>query len=148
MNLPKVRCGECKSYSDLTDGETIYPHRPDLFHKSFWKCPKCGAYCGCHRGTSEPLGIPAGPDTRKARSKAHGAFDKLWKKPGGVMSRTAAYKWLAAKMEIPSKECHIGVMNVWEAELVVSLCSKWGTEAALNEADKDRGPVRIKRVKK
>jgi hypothetical protein len=145
---PEVRCGECHSLCQLTDGEEIYPHRSDLFHKSFWICRACGAYCGCSGTTSEPLGLPAGAETRQARSRAHRAFDKLWKKPNGVMSRTAAYKWLASEMGITSQECHIGKMMARQAYLVVDLCKKWGTDTALNEADSKREPVKIKRARK
>lgn len=145
--LPEVLCGECNTVCQLTDGEEIYPHRGDLFSKSFWICRKCGAYCGCSNGTSEPLGVPAGEETRKERSRAHKVFDKLWKRPNGVMSRTAAYKWLAKGMGIPSKECHIGRMMAPQARLVVSLCKKWDTDVALNEAETARKPLKIRKYK-
>jgi len=31
-----VHCMECGKISRLTDGREIYPHRPDLFSKSFY----------------------------------------------------------------------------------------------------------------
>lgn len=112
-----VVCIECGGNGSLCDGRSIYPHRPDLFNKSFYRC-SCGAYCGCHPGTTKPLGHPCGPDTRKARSAAHAAFDPLWKT--GKMGRRQAYAWLAAVLGIPEKECHIGMMTAERAGLVVA----------------------------
>lgn len=67
-----VPCGECAKPAGLVDGRTIYPHRPDLAAKHFWKCV-CGAYVGCHDGTFKPKGSPCGPKTRRARIEAHAA---------------------------------------------------------------------------
>jgi hypothetical protein len=112
-----ISCAECGGPADLTDGRVIYPHRPDLAKKSFWLC-KCGAYCGCHPGTTSALGSPAGPDTRRARSAAHAAFDPLWR--SGEMTRNEAYTWLAQSLGIPQGRCHIGMMTADEARRVIT----------------------------
>lgn len=112
-------CMECGNLSRLTDGREIYPHRPDLFAKSFYKC-KCGAYCGCHPGSTEPLGFPCGQDTRNARSAAHSAFDPIWKKR--AMTRGDAYRWLSKRTGIATEKCHIGMMTADQARLVVEVC--------------------------
>ena len=39
------------------------------------------------------------------RGYTHNAFDKLWK--NNYMSRTEAYVWLAAEMNLPSAKAHI-----------------------------------------
>lgn len=109
-------CIECGALAELTNGKRIYPHRPDLYGKSFWLC-QCGAYCGCHPGTTEALGHPCGPATRKARSAAHAAFDPLWKR--GAMGRSQAYKWLAKAINVSPARCHIGMMTEQEAWAVV-----------------------------
>jgi hypothetical protein len=102
----------------LTTGAVIYPHRPDLHSKSFWQCD-CGAYCGCHPGTTTALGSPCGPETRKARSAAHAAFDPYWKL--GKMTRSAAYKRLADELGIKRADCHIGMMDAVTARRVVEV---------------------------
>lgn len=110
-------CAECGGMAVLTTGRTIYPHRPDLYKKHFWRC-SCGAYCGCHPNTKTPLGTPCGPITRKARSAAHAAFDPLWKR--GELTRKQAYKWLADTLGMTREECHIGMMNAEQAGAVVT----------------------------
>lgn len=110
-------CIECGAAANLTDGKVIYPHRPDLYAKRFWRCD-CGAYCGCHGMTTEPLGNPCGPATRKARSAAHAAFDPLWK--SRRLKRSEAYKWLAKAMKMHPAQCHIGMMTADQARQVVA----------------------------
>lgn len=112
-------CLECGGEGTLVTGREIYPHRPDLYAKSFWRC-SCGAYCGCHGMTTKPLGHPCGPVTRAARSAAHAAFDPIWKR--GVMDRSAAYAWLSSATGIESERCHIGMMTAEQAALVVDAC--------------------------
>lgn len=110
-------CMECGALASLVGGERIYPHRPDLFVKWFWLC-ECGAYCGCHPNTEAALGHPCGPETRKARSAAHAAFDPLWKRGG--MHRAKAYAWLSEATGIAPARCHIGMMTADEARSVVA----------------------------
>lgn len=111
-------CMECGAEARLVGGEVIYPHRRDLYAKSFWKCD-CGAYCGCHPNTTNALGSPCGEGTRKARSLAHSKFDPIWR--GGKMSRGDAYKWLAGKMKMSRKDCHIGMMTAEQAFTAVAI---------------------------
>lgn len=125
--LPCAECGE--QNAELVTGKNIYPHRPDLHAKGFWLCA-CGAYCGCHPGTSIPLGAPAGPLTRRARNAAHDAFDPLWKAKAlrdnlpNHVARGAAYLWLAAELGIDVKACHISHMNAADAMRVVEACER------------------------
>lgn len=46
---------------------------------------------------------------RSAKKFAHEEFDKLWK--DGYMTRSEAYKWLANKLNISLKKCHISKLN-------------------------------------
>lgn len=110
-------CIECGGEAKRVTGKVIYPHRPDLYAKSFWLCA-CGAYCGCHPNSFTPLGHPCGPVTRKARSAAHAAFDPLWK--SRQMSRQAAYAWLSQAVGIEPERCHIGMMTAEQAQRVVA----------------------------
>lgn len=110
-------CIECGKTAQLVGGARIYPHRPDLFTKSYYLC-ECGAYCGCHPKSVVPLGYPCGPSTRKARSAAHAAFDPIWKSK--LLSRSAAYAWLANVTGISPEKCHIGMMTQTQAEQVAA----------------------------
>lgn len=117
-------CIECGEVSRLVDGRTIYPHRPDLYHKWFYLC-RCGAYCGCHGETKDSLGYPCNGVTRRARSAAHAAFDPLWQRNGlNKMSRREAYAWLAGALEIDPEQCHIGMMDLETATKVPALVAE------------------------
>lgn len=123
-------CCECGVPAALVQSQKIYPHRPDLWNRPMWLC-ECGAYCGCHDGTERPLGRPAGPATRKARSAAHAAFDPLWQakmKRDGLSkkkARGAGYFWLAEQLELDPEDCHIGAMTEAYALRVVSICKRY-----------------------
>lgn len=123
-------CCECGMPAKLVQSQTIYPHRPDLWNRPMWLCD-CGAYCGCHDGTKHPLGSPAGPATRKARSAAHAAFDPLWQakmKRDGLSkkkARGAGYFWLAEQLELDPEDCHIASMTERYALRVVSICRRY-----------------------
>lgn len=128
-------CIECGQLASLVDGEAIYPHRPDLFSKRFYRC-ECGAYVGCHPHTEIALGKPCGPTARKARNEAHRQFDALWRRKmakDGVsqgQARGAAYRWLAEQMSLPTAECHIGWMTADQANRVVELCTPFNARRA------------------
>jgi hypothetical protein len=108
-------CPYCQGPAKLTTGQELYRHRQDLRKALFWNCRACRAYVGCHRGTTKPLGTLANLELRKARGRAHEAFDPIWK--GGAMSRTQAYEWLSKRLDLPS--CHIAQMDLSQCELVV-----------------------------
>lgn len=125
MSIPDVepKCIECGEMGLLVSGSMVYPHRPDLYGLNFYRCP-CGAFVGCHPKGMRPLGYPAGPETRKARTQAHKIFDQLWR--NGFMQRRDAYRWLANKMNMEYDDCHFGMMTKEQAEkaiYIVELCS-------------------------
>lgn len=113
QRLPPIegpRCAECGGESALVTGEGVYPHRVDLHAKVFWACD-CGAYVGCHKDSDcKPLGTPAGPALRRARSMLHDRFDPLWGAAG--VSRSGAYAWLASALGIPGKDMHFGLFDI------------------------------------
>lgn len=128
--LARVDCGECGRPAGLVTGVVVYPHRPDLHDRPYWRCCACGAYVGCHQGTYQPLGTPCGPETRLARSKAHEAFDPLWraKVSAGTPkheARPAGYRWLSEQLGIPFEKTHIGMMDAATALRVVELCAPY-----------------------
>lgn len=113
-------CPYCENKAEGVDGSVIYPHRKDLHSKWFYRCAPCDAYVGCHPYTRNPLGRLANAELRKFKSLAHRAFDPLWKK--GEMTRSEAYKALATEMDIPKKECHIGMFDVVQCKRVIAIC--------------------------
>lgn len=123
-------CPYCGNASEHVDGTTIYPHRPDLAVKKFWRCQPCDAYVGCHLGTPEPLGTLANAELRKARSEAHNAFDALWDFDGKPMTRKEAYAWLAAELGIETEACHIGMFDLAMCKKVVEAVTRRTGDAA------------------
>lgn len=123
----KVTCPYCGDDAELVKGDSIYPHRADLRALNFWRCAPCDAHVGCHAKNKrlgfagiEPKGRLADESLRKARMRAHEAFDPLWRH--GTMSRTEAYQWLAGEVGIPVLDCHIGEFDEAMCERVVRLC--------------------------
>lgn len=106
--------------TELVGGLAVYPSRPDLASKQFWACLQCDEFVGCHPGTTEPLGTPANPTTRKARRATHAAFDPLWR--DGLMVRSQAYAWLRRCLNMTSQQCHIGRFDIDTCAKVIALC--------------------------
>lgn len=113
----------------LVDGTVVYPHRPDLAAKRFWRCAPCQAWCGCHPGSSRPLGVPATADLRKARQMLHNdRLDPLWKtaietvgytpedpRARAIITNTArsrVYEFLAWKLGIDREDCHTALFDI------------------------------------
>ena len=60
MSDATVKCSYCGNDAELVGGESVYPHRPDLYYLKFYQCLPCDAWVGCHRGTTKPrwAGLP------------------------------------------------------------------------------------------
>lgn len=105
--MKPVLCPYCNEPAELVGGRSIYPHRPDLFGKKFYRCEKDKAWVGCHNGGIVPLGRLANAELRAAKSVCHALFDPLWKRKmerdgcAQVEARSAAYAWLAKELNIP-----------------------------------------------
>lgn len=123
-------CCECGSVAALVQSQKIYPHRPDLWNRPMWLC-ECGAYCGCHQGTEQSLGRPAGPATRKARQAAHKYFDRLWQRKmardqiSKTKARGAGYLWLADQLDLDPEDCHIASMTRAYAQRAADICRRF-----------------------
>lgn len=114
-----ITCQYCNQPAHLVTGAKIYPHRPDLAYLNFWFCDNGHepAYVGCHKGTDKPFGTLATNVLRKRRNATHKVFDRLWL--DNDYTRKGAYKALAEYMQIPVKECHIGMFNIEQCEQVM-----------------------------
>lgn len=126
MKPPKT-CRYCDQPAVLVHtGEDGYPYRAD--YGPVWLCSPCGAYVGCHKGTTNALGGLANAELREWKQKAHAAFDPLWqakiRRDGCSKShaRKAGYRWLSEQLGIPPKLTHIGYMSVEECRRVVEVC--------------------------
>jgi len=115
-------CPYCGKFSQKTTGKEIYPHRKDLHKLVFYSCSPCKAYIGCHASTGKPFGTLADARLRSKRSLAHKEFDVLWKEKH--MTRKQAYSWLASKMGISANECHIGLFDTGDCEVVIQLANE------------------------
>lgn len=102
------RCPYCKAQAQLVTGAAIYPDRPDLTRRRFWACLPCGAWCGIHENSQRcaPLGTLANAELRGMRRKVHTLLDPLWR--DGPMNRPDAYAWLAKRLGMDVRRCHVG----------------------------------------
>jgi hypothetical protein len=116
-------CPYCGKESEAVSGDVVYPHREDLYFKTFYRCKPCDAYVGCHPGTVKPLGRLANAELRSAKQQAHNAFDPTWQ-GGGANARKIAYRWLALKLGVHPDDCHIGMMDKETCLKVVEICKK------------------------
>lgn len=73
---------------------------------------------GCHPGTDVPLGYMADGYTRRARMRAHQAFDPIWK-DSYLINRREAYRMLADHLGIPESECHISMFGISRCAQVI-----------------------------
>lgn len=118
MNSKAPTCQECGKLASLVTGEVVYPHRADLHKLNFYLC-ECGAYCGCHKGTTTPLGTPAGEELRQLRRKVHSRFDPLWRPDN--KKRSALYAQLTRCFR---KSAHIGSFSREECYIVLDLLDR------------------------
>lgn len=126
-----VICGYCKkparfesSSAHLYGGRDFGP---------VWDCRRCDAYVSCHPDGS-PKGSLANRALRKARRRAHDAFDPLWlhvdaaypmpRSRSGKLRRIArnrAYEWLAHHMGLPFEATHIAMFDEAQCARAVEL---------------------------
>lgn len=111
----ELKCPECGDRLILKNSPRFGP---------FYGCvrwPDCDGTHSAHRDGT-PMGIPANRETKQARRNAHNAFDSLrieldWSKARG-------YEWLAKRMGMLPKKCHIGRFNKQQCQQVINVCEK------------------------
>lgn len=122
--LPTI-CRYCGGVIRLVPAESVYGLSVERLGKKgekLYQCQNCNARVGCHKGTARPLGNVANEVLRLKRIEAHQIFDGFWNRQG--MSRTAAYKWLAARMGLPGETAHIGGFEMDQCQRVIELCEQ------------------------
>lgn len=97
----KIYCCECQNDVEavLVYGDTIYPHRTDLYELPFWQCQACKNFVGTHWKTNnptKPLGVIAMQELKNARKHIHAILDPLWQ--SGAYKRKSLYLKIAEKV--------------------------------------------------
>ena len=126
--LPRPTCcDECKSYSiELVEKKEIYGPFADG-EGQLWLCRDCGAYVPCHEGTDRPAGAMGNEATRRARTRAHAAFDPLWRSKHQGHDRKWWQTWLVGLLELPPERCNIAMLDREQCERVIKACrAEWG----------------------
>jgi hypothetical protein len=144
MMVDPVVCPYCMTEAKLVDSAVIYHGRS---YGMAWICgryPACDAYVGCHPNSEKPLGRLADGALRKAKQRAHRAFDPLWKAKmrrdhvrKGV-ARRAGYEWLAKMLKISVDDCHIGMFDIATCDRVVEICTTPRTRHGIDKAERER----------
>lgn len=100
----KGYCCKCKKEIECQEvgGETIYPHRIDLYYKEFWRCPNCGNYTGKYVGEYPVL---PSEHIRKCRHEAHMKLNNIWK------DRKRRGEYYSYMSSIFKKDFHWGTIN-------------------------------------
>lgn len=129
---PLVACPYCEREAEPCTGVEVYPHRPDLGTKRFWRCVPCDAYVGCHEHTNRPLGRLANAELRALKIAVHAAFDPLWhgnarrgRGKNRKHLRSATYERLAQGMGIPRAQCHIAMFSETQCAQALEVICGW-----------------------
>lgn len=126
-----IDCPYCHAPAKfLASSEVVYHGRD---YGPIYICAPCKAWCGCHPGTTRPLGRLANKELRGWKMKVHAAFDPIWQarferkhavdpryKKG--MARGGRYRKLAELMGIPKEETHIGMFDVELCKRAIAIC--------------------------
>lgn len=119
--MTRPSCPYCGEEAVLTTGAVIYPRLAHLHANTMYSCLPCGAWVGCHEGTTRPLGRLANAELRQAKMATHRVFDRIWK-DGPKGARGAAYHWLAGALGISIEDCHIGMFDVAMCRRAIAAC--------------------------
>ena len=115
---------------NLCGGKVIYTSNAVIYGKEYgsgkcYLCKSCGGYVGTHvPRPKEAYGILADDRMRCMKQKCHELFDRQWinePKEKKRSARKCAYRKLAAKMQIPVKECHFGYFNMEQLNMAYAL---------------------------
>ena len=111
-----VICNYCGRPAEFVDSAIVYGSSYGMIYF----CKACNAWVGVHKGSTTPLGTLANAELRSYRRKAHGNFDRIWRRRW--MTRRKAYAWLAEQMGLTCEETHIGMFTIEQCQNVIDLC--------------------------
>jgi hypothetical protein len=135
LPIPTV-CPHCRGAVAFVNNSAVYGREFGAWPWMYLcQAQPCRAYVGTHPETNLPLGTLATAEIRTARKDAKDQFNRLLQ--SGSMSRTEAYSWLAAKMNIPTAACHFGWFDVAQ-------CKEAARVLALEKLPHVRTPVATK----
>lgn len=108
----------------LTSNSVV--HRRKQGSGKCYVCTCCGARVGTHiKRPYEAYGILCDKEMCDARVRCHDLLDIHWKtKRNRVKYRRVMYDWLAKKMQIARKECHISRFNKDELNQAIEILEK------------------------
>jgi len=112
------RCPYCGSSVHLRSADGIY--KDNSRGVMLYVCaryPDCDAYVRVQKNTTLPVGTLANGALRALRLKAHEQFNKLYL--SGRMSKHEAYAWLAALLQVPYSQAHIGHLGEYFCQRVI-----------------------------
>lgn len=143
-SVATIYCTGCKRdvQARLTNGQELYPHRPDLYELPFWECDTCGGYVGCHHKTAtptKPLGFIGTPAIFDARKKIHALLDPLWK--SGHIKRGQAYAHISKQLGRPY---HTGeIKDLHEAATIWRIVAELHNEIITKATDSPLGDTKL-----
>lgn len=123
MHPSGMRCPYCGGTLTLRSADGIYHDNSN--NTMLYVCsnyPQCDAYVRTHPGTTIPVGTPANRKLRNLRNEAHRHFDQLYR--SGFMSKQDAYLWLAALLQAPLSQAHIGYLGEYYCTQVIEESKK------------------------
>ena len=112
--LVAPRCGDC--------GTAMHLRRSVMVVWGLvWNCPRFPECRGSHGAHPDgrPLGVPGDEPTRRARERAHEAFDWWFNSPA---LRDRGYEWLAGRLGIARDACHFALFDQATCERVITIC--------------------------
>jgi len=135
------RCPYCDSHVVLRSADGIYKKNgSDTMLYVCARYPICDAYVRILPSTKQPAGSLANGELRALRWEAHQYFDRLYQ--SGIMTRKEAYVWLAAILQLPMSQTHIGCLGKYYCLQVI----KESKRLLENRRELKRQSRRLRRV--
>ena len=123
QNRKGMRCPYCGAPVHFRSATGIYHDNPN--GTMLYVCnnfPDCDSYVRTHAGTKIPMGTLADGKLRALRKEAHDSFNQLY--TSGMMTRDEAYRWLAAILQAPRSQAHIGNLGEYYCRQVIEESQK------------------------
>lgn len=138
--LPQPICNYCGAKAVLVRAdEDAYPYRED--HGPLWICAPCEAWIGIFARSTRhlPLGRLANAELREWKAKLHAALEPMVEAKvrrdgcNTFEARSKGYKWLADRLEIDEKKCHIHLLDVDQCKAAIEIIESFERERRSGE---------------